>query len=280
MAFRSYSGKCVYITGGTSGIGLAGARLFSSRGADVILFGRQKDRGNTARGEVANARLEESQKIEFMPVDVSRRDDVAAVMEKAVSSFGPPDILITSAGIQYPDYFEKIPREKFDEMLGTNLAGTWHVTASLVPHMKGKGGHIVTVSSLAGIIGVFGYTAYSATKFAIIGFSESLRSELKRYGIIVSVLCPPDTDTPGLAEENKTKPAETRAVAGNAGIMTPDDVVRAMVAGMERGTFLIIPGLEGKFVCFAKRFFPRLVEFMMDRDIRKAARTNQRIQKP
>ncbi|MCX5851752.1 MAG: SDR family oxidoreductase [Deltaproteobacteria bacterium] len=278
MSFRSYAGKAVYITGGSSGIGLAAARLFSSLGAHVVIFARDRERGEAARREIERARLSESQSVEYVSLDVSRRDDVAAVMEKTVAVSGPPDVLITSAGIQYPDYFEKIPSEKFDEMLGTNFEGTWNMIASLVPHMKRKGGHIVTVSSIAGIIGVFGYTAYSATKFAVIGFSESLRSELKRYGITVSVLCPPDTDTPGLAEENRTKPAETRAIAGNAGIMKPDDVARALVAGMERGTFLIIPGFEGKFVCFAKRLLPRLVEFMMDRDIRRVARRSGRLQ--
>jgi 3-dehydrosphinganine reductase len=272
MSFRNYSGKVIYVTGGTSGIGLAAARLFFSLGAHVAIFGRGRERGDAAVREIEKARLSQGQKIGYRSLDVSRHGDVKAVMEKARADFGVPHVLVTSAGIAYPDYFEKIPREKFKEMLGTNLAGTWNAVASLVPHMKNEGGHIVTVSSIAGIIGVFGYTAYSATKFAVIGFSESLRSELKRYGITVSVLCPPDTDTPGLAEENMTKPAETRAIAGNAGIMKADDVARALVAGMERGTFLIIPGFEGKFVSFAKRLLPRLVEFMMDRDIRRVAR--------
>ena len=122
---------------------------------------------------------------------------------------------------------------------------------------------------MAGLIGVFGYTDYSASKFAIIGFSEALRSELKQYGITVSVLCPPDTDTPGLDEENKTKPEETKAISASAGLMQPDEVARALIKGMQKEKFLIIPGLDGKSTFMAKRLFPRLVEFIMDRQIKK-----------
>src|SRR5438477_366286 len=79
-------------------------------------------------------------------------------------------------------------------------------------------------ASLAGLIGVFGYTDYCASKFAIVGFSEALRSELKPHGIMVSVLCPPDVDTPGFAVENTTKPPETVAISEGAKPMTPDEV--------------------------------------------------------
>ena len=100
-----------------------------------------------------------------------------------------------------------------------NLYGARNAIAALLPHMRNQGGHIVNVSSIAGLIGVFGYTDYCASKFGLIGFSEALRSELDSQGIMVSVLCPPDTDTPGLAEENLTKPPETLAVSESACVM-------------------------------------------------------------
>ncbi len=134
--------------------------------------------------------------------------------------------------------------------------------------MKERGGYIVNVSSICGSIGVFGYADYSAAKFGVIGFSEALRSEVKPHGINVSVLCPPDTDTPGYAEENKTKPPETVAVSGTAGCMKPEQVAGALLKGMGSGQFIIIPGADGQFSVIMKRLFPWLVEMVMDSQIR------------
>ena len=205
-----------------------------------------------------------------MQVDVSDRDEVEAVMSRAVWEFGTPEVLINCVGRARPLYFEDVTYEQFDETMKTNLYGAWNTISALLPHMKERGGYIVNVSSMAGLIGIFGYTDYSASKFALIGFSEALRSELKRYGIIVSVLCPPDTDTPGLQEENRTKPPETRVISARAKLMQPDEVSQALIKGMERGKFLIIPGFDGKFNFVLKRLLPGLVDFIMSRDIRKA----------
>jgi len=130
----------------------------------------------------------------------------------------------------------------------------------------------VNTASIAGLIGIFGYTDYSAAKFGLVGFSEALRCELKAYDIAVSVLCPPDTDTPGLLAENETKPEETRAIAAGAKIMSPDAVAEALIRGMARRSFLIIPGVEGRLGVLAKRLFPGLVERIIDRTVRRVAR--------
>jgi short-subunit dehydrogenase len=86
------------------------------------------------------------------------------------------------------------------------------------------------------------------------------------------VLCPPDTQTPGFDVENRTKPAETRAISEGAKLLTADAVAKAAIAGIERGRTVIIPGLDGKLVWYAKRFLPGLVEWTMNRSIRRAAR--------
>ncbi|MBW2638020.1 MAG: SDR family NAD(P)-dependent oxidoreductase [Deltaproteobacteria bacterium] len=222
--------------------------------------------------ELERSRIREAQKFFSMALDVSEHDDVSVKMERAVREFGHPGVLVNSAGIAYPNYFEEISYEKFDEILITNLYGIRNTVSSIAPHMKkAREGYIVNISSMAGLIGVFGYTAYSASKFAVIGFSESLRGELRPHNIKVSVLCPPDTDTPQLHEENKTKPPETKAIAGNAGIMSPDSVAEALIRGMEKRKFMIIPGLEGKFIYCAKRYVPSLVNYVMDREVKKLA---------
>jgi 3-dehydrosphinganine reductase len=270
MTKRGFDGKNVFITGGSSGIGLAIAGAFAKRGANVIIFARGEMRLEAALEKLEPLRVSPSQKFSSMAVDVSEHDDVSVKMERAVREFGPPGVLINSAGIAYPNYFEDISYEKFDEILTINLYGIRNVVSCLLPSMKEvREGYIVNISSMAGLIGIFGYTAYSASKFAVIGFSESLRGELKPYNIEVSVLCPTDTDTPQLHEENKTKPPETKAIAGNAGIMSADAVADALMGGMEKGKFMIIPGLEGKFIYLAKRLFPSLVNYVMDREVKK-----------
>jgi len=270
MARKDLYGKNIYIAGGSSGIGRAVAKAFAKRGSDVIIFARGEMKLDVALKELEDSRIKATQRFFSMAVDVSEQDDVSVKMERAVREFGPPGVLVNSAGIAYPNYFEDIPYEKFDEMLTTNLYGIRNVISCLLPSMKeAREGYIVNVSSMAGLIGVFGYTAYSASKFAVIGFSESLRGEVKPHNITVSVLCPPDTDTPQLHEENKTKPPETKAIAGNAGIMSADRVAEALLKGMKKRTFMIIPGFEGKFIYLAKRYVPSLVNYMMDREVKK-----------
>lgn len=266
---KDFSGKTAYLVGGSSGIGLSIARMLSNKGAHVIIFARQKDRLERALKQIAGYRISKSQRFSYMQIDVSSKDEVEVAMSKAVSQFGIPEVLINCAGIVRPLHFENITYEQLDETMKINLYGAWNTISVLLSHMKKRGGYVVNVSSIAGLIGVFGYTDYSASKFALIGFSEALRSELKEHGITVSVLCPPDTDTPMFHEENKTKPEETRAVTARAKLMQPDEVAQALIRGMKKGKFLIIPGFEGKMSFLAKRLFPRLVDFMMDRDIGK-----------
>ena len=265
-----YYGKNVFISGGSSGIGLAVAKLFASLGANVFIFARRTQILEQAIKKLEASRTPGDQRLSWAGIDVTDRDELTVKLGRAIAEFGRPHIVINSAGLAYPHYFEKIPYEKFDETMKTNLYGTWNVLSCLIPHMKETGGHIVNVSSIAGFIGVFGYTAYSASKFALIGFSESLRSEMKPYKIKVSVLCPPDTDTPGLALENETKPLELKAISGSAGLMSPEDVARAMLKGMEKNKFLIIPGIEGRFIYTVKHVSPGLVERIMDFQIKKA----------
>jgi short-subunit dehydrogenase len=91
----------------------------------------------------------------------------------------------------------------------------------------------------------------------------------------VSVLCPPDTNTPALEVENKTKPEETKAISENAGLMQPEDVAKALVKGIQKKRSIIIPGFEGRMTCHAKRLVPSLVERVMDRTIRRVQKNSQ-----
>ena len=267
---KDFKDKLVYITGGSSGIGLATAKLMATNGASVIIFSRRQQILDEALKQIQSCGLSSGQKFAGRSMDVSKRDSVEAMLSSALAEFGVPDVLINCAGRAYPRYFEDITYQQFDETLKVDLYGTWNTASILVPLMKERGGYIVNVSSIAGFIGVFGYTDYAAAKFGVIGFSEALRSELKRYNIAVSVLCPPDTDTPGFVEENKTKPPETKAISATANVMKPEDVAKALLKGMAKKEFVIIPNIDGRFTYIMKRLLPGLVELVTDAQARKA----------
>jgi len=265
---KDFDNKIAFITGGSQGIGLGAAKLLAARGASVAIFARRKPVLDDALKQVEAGRIRPDQKLAAYSLDVANEKAVAEVMGKAVADLGVPDILINCAGRAKPNYFEKIPYEQFDETIKIDLYGTWNTCAYLVPLMKKRGGHIVNTSSIVGFIGIFGYTDYAAAKFGVMGFSEALRSELKPLGIGVSVLCPPDTDTPGFVEENKTKPPETKAISGTAKIMQPEEVAAEMLNGVARGEFIIIPNADGKFTWIMKRLLPGLVDMVTDSQVK------------
>ena len=110
--------------------------------------------------------------------------------------------------------------------------------------------------SVLGFMGIYGYTAYAASKFAITGFVDCLRQEMLPHNVTVSVLFPPDTDTPQFHEENRIKPPETKAIAGNIKVMSPDAVAGALLEGIEKQQYHIVPGISSKFTYFMYRHFP------------------------
>jgi 3-dehydrosphinganine reductase len=264
---RSFDSQMVFIPGGSTGIGLAVATRLAAVGADVAIFARRKQPLAAAAEEISRQRRRGTQRVLWRELDVADAAQVEAVLGAAIAELGPPDVLINCAGRAIPNYFDRISLAQLEETMRVNFYGCWHAVRAVLPHMRGRGGYIVNVSSLAGLIGIFGYTDYSASKFAVVGFSEALRSELQGDGITVSVLCPPDTETPGFARENATKPPETHAVAANASVLSADQVADALLAGMASRTFLIIPGREARTGHLVKRLLPRWFERAMDRQV-------------
>jgi 3-dehydrosphinganine reductase len=157
---------------------------------------------------------------------------------------GVPDLLINCAGLAHPGYVEDIPVEVFHQMMDIDYFGTINMVKALLPGMLKRGsGHIVNISSGAGFLAPFGYSAYSPAKYAVRGFSDVLRLELKPLGIRVSVAFPPDMDTPGMVNENKTKPFETLE-AFSSKLVKPEPVARDILNGVRNGKYIILPGSE------------------------------------
>lgn len=272
MAMKYYSGKRVYVTGGSSGIGLGIARQLAPLGADLLLFARNGKKLEEARAAVRGSGG--TGKVEIMPLDVSDDAMVKKVIDRAVRDFGAPDIIINSAGIGSAHYFESISYDEFDRVMKINLYGTRNVIAAALPSMKKRGsGVIVNISSMAGFMSIFGYSSYATSKFALVGFSEAIRSELVRFGIKVLLACPPETDTPFLLEEGKTIPPECRAMKDLMGTLGTDYVARFIIRGIARGKYLIMPGYLSRFLYLVQRFSPGWVaRGLADITVARAAR--------
>jgi 3-dehydrosphinganine reductase len=253
--------KLAFITGGSSGIGLALARSLAAGGAHVWLAAREQAKLESALEKVELARYSPSQQCGIVAADLSVLDEATSAISKVVHSVGVPDLVINSAGVAHPGYIQELSFDIFHWMMKTNYFATVYVTKALLPGMiDRRSGHIINISSIAGFLGVFGYTAYGASKFAVTGFSEVLRAEMKPHGIRVSVAFPPDVDTPQLAYENQYKPPETKAISGTAHALSAEKVAQAILRQAESGRFLIFPGWESRLIYILSRKLPNSLE--------------------
>jgi len=237
------------ITGGSSGIGMAIARQLVSEGTSVCLLARHEDKLEAAKAELSQHKVNENQAIDFLQCDVTDYVCLKTKLTDYVAEHGQPDLVVNSAGVTYPGYFQDLDVEIFHWLMNINYYGTLHVLKVLVPGMIERGsGTILNISSQAGFAGVFGYSGYSASKYAVRGFSDVIRSELKPLGIQVSVAFPPDTETPQLAFEEPLKPYETRFIAGATKIQSAEVVAADILRPLKKGKYIIIPGFDGKLI--------------------------------
>ena len=276
-----FAGKTAVITGGSSGIGLAIARRLLALDANVVLIARNPTRLKRVARELEAEFAEltatsvartpsSSRRVSYYSLSVDEYGHVKKAFALLRKDGRAPDILINSAGIGFPGYVDQIPLKKYRKLLNVNLMGTVYCVKAILPDLfKKGGGHIVNVSSAAGFVGIFGFTAYSAAKFGVQGFSESLRAEMKARGIRVSLLCPPDTDTPMMSDPKRPQLPEVEAISSQGGKLSADFVARKTLEAMVQDKFLILPGLRVRYVYFMTRYFPGLARFVMDRQVRK-----------
>lgn len=233
------------ITGGSSGIGKAIAQLLASEGTDVSIIARDRTKLASAKVEIEAKRLHSTQQVLTFSADVADQFQVEQAIKAAIEQVGSLDLLITCAGIAHPGYFQELPIEVFERTMAINYFGSLFCIKAVLPSMEQqRRGHIILISSGAGLIGIYGYSSYSPSKFAIRGLAESLRGELKLFGINISIVYPPDTDTPQLEQENKTKPPETKAITATAKTWSAEAVAREIIKGIKKKSFAIAPGLE------------------------------------
>ena len=266
----------VIITGGSSGIGRATARLLTRRGAHVSIIARRQELLDETLAELEPLRENPAQRFRATSADVTDWEQTQEAIAALTAGGYPPDVLVNAAGFAHPGYFEELPLEIFRNTMDVDFFGTLHPIKAVLPTMMERcSGHIVNFSSVAGFLAVFGYTAYGAAKFAVRGFSDVLRQEMKPYSIHVSVIFPPDTDTPQLHYENQFKPLETHRIAGAAKALTADQVAQALVRGIERRQVYILPSLDARLYFLLSNGFSGLFRWYFDRVIAKARRERE-----
>ena len=275
-----FTGKLALITGGSSGIGYALANQLVEAGASVILLARSQEKLDEAKTSLSSQLSQPDQLIHAIPADVTDVESLSAAIEDMAKTIGIPDFIFNCAGVALPGYIEQLKLEVFKWTMDIDYHGTVNVIKLLLPHLLQRGsGHIINFSSMAGVIGTFGYSAYSGAKFAVRGFSDVIRSELKPKNIRVSIVYPPDTDTPQLAFENQFKPYETRELAGSDKPISAAAVARETLKSVSRGKYAIVPGAEAKLLYFLGTRLGNWVYPVMDRLLAGIAKKKARLGK-
>lgn len=184
------SGKIVWITGASSGIGAAMAREFAALGAVPILTARSEEKLRQISSGIAGEH-------NWLPLDVTSADDVGRVALEIVKQYGRIDILVNNAGYGVFETFVEASLATIEDMMDVNYMGTVRCTKAALPYMlKAGSGHIVNIASMAGKIGSAKSSGYSATKHAVLGFTNCLRQELIGTGVHISAVNPGPVDTP------------------------------------------------------------------------------------
>jgi len=268
MSHRFNHGTYV-VTGATRGIGRAIALTLAEQGTELILLARDKKKLAQMEQEIKGKNPRSN--AWSIACDLADRKAIARAVGDIRKRSQSLSGIIHVAGYARPGYFHELPGDEFEKAMRTDYLGAVYLTQGLVDKVE-SGGLISVTSSVVGFMGVFGYTSYAGPKWALIGFAESLRQELIARKIQVAVLCPPDTETPGYAEENRTKPYETVAISESAKLMQPEAVARKFFKGIARGKFLITCNGESTMLYRLKGIWPSLVFWIMKGMIKKAQR--------
>jgi len=212
----------VWIIGASSGIGKALAEIYAGRGAKVAVSARSADALDAVAGSAAN--------IHAYPLDIADADAVPETVRRIEAELGPIDLAIQSAAMWSQMGVDEFDTAKIRKSMEVNYGGTINVVGALIgPMMQRRGGHIAIIASVAGYVGLPQSLAYGPTKAALISFAESLKPDLDRYNVAVSVVNPGFVETPMTAANDFEMPF----------ILQPDDAARRIVRGLDGGKFEI-----------------------------------------
>ncbi|MEM9214978.1 MAG: SDR family NAD(P)-dependent oxidoreductase [Cyanobacteria bacterium P01_F01_bin.150] len=247
-------GKTALVTGASRGIGRAIALEFARQGIQrLILVSRNRSRLEEVANEIAS--LNPSVKAIVRPMDLTHSPEVSIEVDQTWHDDGPIQILINCAGVAHQQPFLRSHHHQITHEIATNLVGTYTITRLIGSHMADRQeGAIVNVSSLMGKIGAPTMATYSATKFALVGFTQALRRELAPANIKVVSLLPTLTDTDMVRDIQQFRWMTP---------MTPERVAIALMQGLKRDTSEILVGWQSHLAVFASKIAPWLVDYLI-----------------
>jgi short-subunit dehydrogenase len=252
-------GKVIIITGASSGIGLACARQFAMSGYKVVLASRNIDK----LMEIQKELLVFNKNILVVKTDVSQEEDCKQLINITLEKFDCIDILINNAGISMRALFKDLDLCVLKTLMDTNFWGTVYTTKYALPHILKQHGSIVGLSSIAGFMGLPGRTGYSASKFAIHGFLETLRIEHMKHGLHVMIVAPGFTASD--IRKNALGPDGSRqgeSPRDESKLMSAQKVAEKIMNGISKRKRIIILTTMGKMAIFMKRIFPKLTDIL------------------
>jgi len=258
--------KVVIITGGSSGIGKALAEAFGKEGAKIVITGRNQQ-----------TLLQEAEQlkqggIEVLPIvaDVSIEKDNERMVAETISAYGKIDVLINNAGISMHAMFAEVDLAVIKKVMDINFYGTMYATKYALPYLLKSKGSIVAVSSIAGKRGLPVRVGYSASKFAVEGFMEGLRTELLKTGVHVLVACP------GFTASNirnvalsKTGDSYGESFRDEKKMMSAEEVALEILKAVKKRKRTILLTAQGKFVVFMNKWLPGLVDNLVYNQLSK-----------
>uniref|UniRef100_A0A915J859 3-dehydrosphinganine reductase n=1 Tax=Romanomermis culicivorax TaxID=13658 RepID=A0A915J859_ROMCU len=258
--FKNLVKRHVVITGGSKGIGRALAIEAVKSGCDVTIVARNAGQLEKVESELKSLANDNQISIKTIALDLT--NDFQSIKDTLENHFGRNgtssiDILINNAGATIDGEFEKLRAEDFEQEMKINYLSAVYVTKALMPFLKESarrseyesrkflGSRIVFLSSQAGQLGLYGYSAYSSSKFALRGLAECLQMELKPANVWITVAYPPNTDTEGFSNECLQMPEATRIISGTAGLVQPDVVAKKILSAAVAGHFCCYFGSDG-----------------------------------
>ncbi|MFI3332906.1 MAG: SDR family oxidoreductase [Rikenellaceae bacterium] len=256
---KSQKGKVVVITGASSGIGEALAKVYAAAGAKVVAAARQEEK---LKALVADIKASQGEAI-AVACDVVEPSDCARLVEKAVESYGGIDILICNAGISMRAIFDDVDLSVLHRLMDVNFWGTVNCVKYALSYLQASKGSIVGVSSVAGIHGLPARTGYSASKYAMTGFLETIRIENLKKGLHVMIACPGFTSsnvrfaalTADGSSQGETPRTEEK-------MMTSEQVANIIMKATAKRKRLCLMEFDGRASHFVKKFAPKFLDKM------------------
>lgn len=277
---KNFADKTIYITGGASGIGLETGKRLAALGAHIVVLDYNPT--DVAQSAIEAARSSSAQRVTRYQLDIADRQEVLKTVARAAVEAGAPDMVINSAGTGVCGEFATMKFEDFDRVMQVNLYGSRHICEAILPLMRARGrGKIVLLASMGGVVPVYGYTDYGTSKFAVLGFGECLRYELKPLGIDVVVCCPGEVETPMVVAERQTIHPVTRAMKRLGGTISVEQAVSELISGIQRDKAIIVLGGKSSVTFWVHHLLPPSVWNMItDRIVTKALKGMDRHECP